>query len=244
MSAAPPAALFSTVPSRDYLQFWQSGLFQPQRVARFLSLRKADLAQLTGLAQASVRFDDKAPRALREYLLDLAVTCELVAASFAGNTTKTALWFITPNPQLANLSPCDLLRRGEREGLKRHVLEAMAGQGRAAAAAVPIIPPARALLDARREEIVHLCERYAVRTLAVFDSALQDDFDPDRSEIDLAAQFSVSAAFAPARQYSDFKADLELLLKCPLNLVDLSAMPDSPLRRIIDRTLIMLFEGP
>jgi uncharacterized protein len=244
MTAAQTAALFSTVPSRDYLQFWQSGLFQPQRVARFLSLSKADLAQLAGLAQASVRFDAKVPRALRECLLDLAVTCELVAATFAGNTTKTALWFMTPNPQLANFSPCDLLRRGEREVLKRHVLEATVGQGRAVAPAIPVIPPARALLDARREEIMHLCERYAVRTLAVFDSALRQDFDPERSDIDLAAEFSVSAAFPPARQYSDFKADLEQLLKCPVDLVDLSAMPDSRLRRIIDRTLIMLFEGP
>lgn len=244
MSAAQPAALFSTVPSRDYLQFWQSGLFQPQRVARFLSLSKSDLAQLAGLALASVRFDEKAPRALRECLLDLAVTCELVAATFQGNTTKTALWFTTPNPLLAHFSPCDLLRRGESEALKRHVLEATVGQGPATAPAVPLIPPARALLDARREEIVHLCERYAVRTLAVFDAVLRDDFNPDCSGIDLAAEFSVSAAFAPARQYFDFKADLEQLLKCPVDLVDLSAMSDSRLRRIIDRTLIMLFEGP
>jgi hypothetical protein len=140
MSAAQPAALFSTVPLRDYLQFWQSGLFQPQRVARFLSLSKADLAQLAGLAQASVRFDAKAPRALRECLLDLAVTCELVAATFDGNTTKTALWFMTVNPHLANFSPCDLLRRGEREILKRHVLDATVGQGRAAASAASTAP--------------------------------------------------------------------------------------------------------
>jgi hypothetical protein len=120
------ASLFSTVPARDYLQFWQAGRFQPQRVARFLGLSKVELAQLAAVAPASVRFDDKAPRILRERLMDIAATCELVAQAFDGNTTKTALWFKTPNPHLGNLSPSDLLRRGEREVLQRHVLQALA----------------------------------------------------------------------------------------------------------------------
>jgi len=133
MSAVQLAPLFNTVPARDYLQFWQSGLFQPQRVARFLGLSRMELATLAGLAPASVRFDDKAPRLLRERLMDIATTCELVAETFDGNTTKTALWFKTANPQLAHSSPCDLVRRGEHDVLKQHVLEAKAGQGRAVA---------------------------------------------------------------------------------------------------------------
>ncbi len=127
MAALARRSLFATVPARDYLQFWQSGLFQPQRVARFLGLSKTELAQLAGLAPASVRFDGKIPRILRERMMDLAATCELVAQAFGGNTTKTALWFVTPNPQLSNNSPCDLLRRGERDTLQRLVMEAMTG---------------------------------------------------------------------------------------------------------------------
>ena len=127
MAAPHQPPLFATVPTRDYLQFWQSGLFQPQRVARFLGLSKTDLAQLAGVAVASVRFDGKVPRVLRERLMDIAATCELVAQAFGGNTTKTTLWFMTPNPQLNNVSPCDLLRRGERDALQRLVIEAMTG---------------------------------------------------------------------------------------------------------------------
>ena len=136
MATESQASLFSTVPKRDYLQFWQSGLFQPQRVARFLGLSKAELAQLAGIAPASVRFDGKAPRLLRERLMDLAATCELVAQAFDGNTAKTELWFMTSNPQLNHSSPCDLLRRGERESLHRLVVEAIAAQG-----TNPIRPP-------------------------------------------------------------------------------------------------------
>jgi hypothetical protein len=125
---AEPArtSLFSTVPARDYLQFWQAGRFQPQRVVRFLGLSKVELAQLAEVAPASVRFDDKAPRMLRERLMDIAATCELVAQAFDGNVTKTALWFKIPNPHLGNLSPCELLRRGESQALQRQVLEATA----------------------------------------------------------------------------------------------------------------------
>jgi hypothetical protein len=126
MATNPRSALFNTVPRRDYLQFWQSGLFQSQRVARFLGLSKTELAQLAGVAPASVRYDEKAPRLLRERMMDLAATCELVAQAFEGNAVKTELWFMTANPQLNNSSPCDLLRRGERESLQRLVMAAIA----------------------------------------------------------------------------------------------------------------------
>jgi predicted nucleotidyltransferase len=249
MAPAPrTAALFRTVPGQDYLQFWQSGLFQPQRVARFLGFGKVDLAQLVGVSPASVRFDDKAPRILRERLMDIAATCELVAQAFDGNATKTALWFATLNPHLANLSPCELLRRGEHGAVQRHVLEATVLESEAAGPAprsepeFPRIPPGQALLDARRDEISHLCQRYAVRTLGVFGSALREDFDPDRFEIDLAVRFASALGYSPARQYFDFKADLEQLLKCGVDLVELTAMPDSRLRRLIARTQVPLYD--
>ncbi len=124
MSARP--ALFGTVPSHDYLQFWQSGRFQPQRVVRFLGLAKEDVARIAGLAVSSVRFDRKAPRDLTERLTDVAVTCTLVAESFAGNATRTGLWFKAVNPMLGEISPRDMIREGRHEQLRRLVLEALA----------------------------------------------------------------------------------------------------------------------
>jgi predicted nucleotidyltransferase len=173
--------------------------------------------------------------------MEFASTCELVAETFDGNTTKTALWFMTPNPQLHHSSPRDLLRRGHREMLQRQVLDALAGQG-----AVPEVPiaasPGRALLDSHRAHLQQLCERYAVRHLAVFGSALRADFDLTRSDIDLAVEFDSSAPISPARQYFDFKAALEQLLGRGVDLVELTAMPDSRLRRIITRTQVPLYD--
>jgi predicted nucleotidyltransferase len=250
MGMPAPAALFNTVPARDYLQFWQSGRFQPQRVARFLGLKKVELAQLAAVAPASVRFDDKSPRILRERLMDIAATCELVAQAFDGNITKTSLWFMTRNPQLGDLSPCDLLRRGGLELLQRQVLEAARAGGAAmtvpqpdADSLSPHIPAGRALLDARQDEIEHLCRRHAVRSLAVFGSVLRQHFDPDHGAFDLAVHFAPSAEGSPGRRYSEFKQDLEQLLKCQVDLVELNAMPDSRLRRSILSAQTLLYDA-
>lgn len=119
------AALFSTVPSRDYLQFWQSGRFQPQRVARFLNLTKEDVARLAGIALASVRFDRKAPRNLIDCLTEVAATCTLVAQFFEGNTVKAALWFKATNPLLGDVSPRDMIRSERHEKLRHIVVDAL-----------------------------------------------------------------------------------------------------------------------
>ena len=124
MGTSSPA-LFSTVATHDYLQFWQAGRFHPQRVVRFLNLSKEDIAHLAGIAGSSVRFDRKAPRDLIERLMDVAATCSLVAQFFEGNAIKTALWFKTVNPTIGNASPRDLICSGRHDELRGFVLEAL-----------------------------------------------------------------------------------------------------------------------
>lgn len=119
------AALFSTVPAHDYLQFWQGGRFQPQRVVRFLGLAKEEVAQLAEVAVSSVRFDGKAPRDLTDRLSEIAATCALVAQFFDGNAIKTGLWFKTANPLMGDVSPRDMIRRGRHSELRRFVIEAV-----------------------------------------------------------------------------------------------------------------------
>lgn len=127
----PLATLFDTVPSQDFLQFWQGGRFQLQRVVRFLGLSKEDMARLSGVAPSSVRFDHKAPRDLSACLLEVAATCTLVAQVFEGNAIKTALWFKTANPLLGNLPPREMIKAGRHDELRRFVQDALAETRRA-----------------------------------------------------------------------------------------------------------------
>lgn len=48
------------------------------------------------------------------------------------------------------------------------------------------------LIERNRDRIAELCRRHQVRSLALFGSAARDDFDPERSDIDLLVEFEVS----------------------------------------------------
>jgi predicted nucleotidyltransferase len=107
--------------------------------------------------------------------------------------------------------------------------EAAAGQG------VPLV------IARHQSEIATLCHRYGVRHLAVFGSVLREDFRPESSDIDVVVEFRADVGASLARQYFDFKAALEQLLSRPVDLVELDAMPDSRLKRIIERTQVAVY---
>lgn len=247
VQARPP--LFGTVPDRDYLGFWPGGRFDAQRTVRFLGLTKADVARIAGVSVASVRFDQKAPKSVLDRLTEIATVCGLVAQFFVGDATKTALWLRTPNPLLGDVSPRDMIRQSRFGRLRSFVLDALT-IGSAPPALVPEemmeesasmkrgIRAGREhpLIAAHRAEIAALCRRFGVRQLALFGSILRPDFDPQRSDVDIVVEFSHREDASPARQYFDFKAALEELLGRPVDLVELSAMPNTRLRRAIERT--------
>ena len=45
------------------------------------------------------------------------------------------------------------------------------------------------IITDNREKIAELCRTHHVRRLSVFGSAVRDDFDPDRSDVDLLIEF-------------------------------------------------------
>jgi hypothetical protein len=117
--------LFGTVANKDYLGFWADQTFNARGVAQFLGLSKRDVAKVADVAPSSVRFDDKIPKDVLEWLQEIANICALVAEHFNGDIRKTALWFKTKNPFLGNISPRDMIRYGRYERLRRFVLEAL-----------------------------------------------------------------------------------------------------------------------
>jgi hypothetical protein len=103
--------------------------------------------------------------------------------------------------------------------------------------------PARAnnLFQGQRNAIAQLCRQHGVRHLALFGSTLREDFDSATSDIDLVVDFTQVPDQSPARQYFDFKAALEQLFGRDVDLVEIDSMPDSRLRRRIERTQVLLY---
>jgi predicted nucleotidyltransferase/predicted XRE-type DNA-binding protein len=91
-------------------------------------------------------------------------------------------------------------------------------------------------------QIRALCRRFTVRRLSAFGSVLRPDFDVARSDFDLAVEFGRSRRYGPADQYFEFKAALERLVGRPVDLVELKAMADSRLKRVIERTQVAVYE--
>ena len=100
------------------------------------------------------------------------------------------------------------------------------------------IPP---VFARQRQAIAELCERHGVRELSLFGSVLREDFNPDSSDVDAVVSFGPPRGESLARQYFDFKKEFEELLARPVDLVEIEAMPNTRLRRIIERTKVPIY---
>lgn len=87
-----------------------------------------------------------------------------------------------------------------------------------------------ALIADKRSEIERLCVRLGVQRLGVFGSALRDDFDPTRSDVDFLVTLPPLAPARYARAYFELKAALETLLGRPVDLLTDTAL-HNPHRR-------------
>jgi predicted nucleotidyltransferase len=97
------------------------------------------------------------------------------------------------------------------------------------------------LITERAAAIRSLCERYGVRELALFGSSLRPDFDPTSSDIDLAVVFGLPPNDSLADQYFDFKEKFEELMGRSVDLVEIESMPESRLKRIIERSKVPIY---
>jgi predicted nucleotidyltransferase len=138
-----------------------------------------------------------------------------------------------------DVAPREMIREGKKT-LQSYVEGIAAGSISSAIEkqAGSVVP---AMIERRRGEIAQLCERYGVRELALFGSILRSDFDPTSSDVDAAVKFGPPADDSLARQYFDFKSALERLLSRPVDLVELEAMPDTRLKRIIEHTKVPIY---
>ncbi len=81
----------------------------------------------------------------------------------------------------------------------------------------------RGEIESRRAAVVNLCHAHGVARLSVFGSAMRDDFDPRRSDIDLRVEFLPDHAQPWAGEYFELKQELERLFEREVDLI--SAAP-------------------
>jgi len=91
-------------------------------------------------------------------------------------------------------------------------------------------------INQKREELAALCRRYHVASLAIFGSALRDDFDPQTSDLDFLVEFQPLPPGTYANTYFDLKEGLEALFQRPVDLVVESAIRNPYFRNGVEHT--------
>ena len=96
------------------------------------------------------------------------------------------------------------------------------------------------IIHENREKIAELCRTHHVRRLSVFGSAVRDDFDPERSDVDFLVEFDfVQEGYA--QNYFSLLFSFDQLLGREVDLVTDSAIRNPYLRKSIDSDKVTLY---
>ena len=97
------------------------------------------------------------------------------------------------------------------------------------------------IIEQNLEEIIRICSHRKVRRLALFGSATNDRFDPERSDLDLLVEFEKMQPGDHAEQYFGLAEDLERQLNCPVDLVESGPIRNPYFRKSIEDTKIEIY---
>ena len=98
------------------------------------------------------------------------------------------------------------------------------------------------VISQRLEEIRALCREYGVVRLDVFGSATRDDFDSQRSDIDLLVEFAPGTDLGPwMARFFELQERLETVLGRKVDLVMAKGMRNPYLLRSIDQDRRVLY---
>jgi uncharacterized protein len=90
------------------------------------------------------------------------------------------------------------------------------------------------LLEENREKIAEICRAHHVRRLSVFGSAVRDDFDPQRSDVDFLVEFEPGFIAGYAKNYLSLESSLNAILKRRVDVVSEEGIRNPFLRKSID----------
>jgi hypothetical protein len=99
------------------------------------------------------------------------------------------------------------------------------------------------LVRQHAKQLRAIAKRRSVRRLAVFGSALTEEFDSTRSDIDLLVEFDPLSPVERADAYFGLLADLEALFGRPVDLVERSALRNPIVRETVEASQVIVYDA-
>jgi len=101
----------------------------------------------------------------------------------------------------------------------------------------------RARTDRKKNQsqLLALCQKYDVRRLDLFGSALRGNFDVGESDLDFVVEFNIFAVNRAFDRYFVLMVDLEDLFGRPIDLVSYSAIRNPYFKQVVDQTRVKLY---
>ncbi len=91
------------------------------------------------------------------------------------------------------------------------------------------------------EAIAELCRTHHVKRLAVFGSAARDDFDPERSDVDLLVEFGVPEEVRYAKNFFSLQRSMTTLLDRRVDVVIAGTLRNPVVLRNVDEDVETLY---
>ena len=96
-------------------------------------------------------------------------------------------------------------------------------------------------LHEHKERIRQICRSLAVHRLDLVGSAARDDFQPERSDIDVLVDFEGNEKLF--ERYFDLKQQLENCFKRHVDIIQLKALKNPYVKRTIESDRITVYES-
>ena len=100
------------------------------------------------------------------------------------------------------------------------------------------------VISENAEQLRAIARRHRVRRLAVFGSALTEEFDASRSDVDVLVE--LDDALAPVERadaYFGLLSDLETLFARPVDLVERVALRNPIIRESVEATRVVVYDA-
>jgi predicted nucleotidyltransferase len=103
------------------------------------------------------------------------------------------------------------------------------------------LPP---LVVEHLDEVRALCEKYGVKSLAIFGSAVKGTFDPEKSDLDFVVDFLPDPdPIRRGERYLDLLVELQQLFERNVDLVVGTSIENPYFRQVLELTARELYEA-